>query len=205
MSGKIFSDQTGRSPRVSRRRNSSVFVLYDYGSNAILTDPFKNHTTQELMRAHTRMIQYLIDRGLKTSAYCIDNECPEALQSFFRANSVNFQLCPPNDHRTNQAKKAIDTWKFHFLAGLSGLDPNFPMHLWCLLLPQATQTLNLLQLSLINPRLLAEAQLNGVFDYNRTSMAPPGIKFLIHETLQQRRTWDFHGKEGYNIVMSPLH
>ena len=47
-------------------------------------------------------------------------------------------------------------------------------------LPQATQTLNLLRRSRINPQLSAEAKLNGAFDYNRTPMAPPGTKVLIH-------------------------
>ena len=36
-------------------------------------------------------------------------------------------------------------------------------------------------------------------------MAPPGTKFLIHETPQQRRTWDFYGKEGWYIGISALH
>ena len=65
----------------------------------------------------------------------IDNEYPEALQRFSRYNSIDFQLCPPNDHRTDQSEKAIDTWKCHFLAGLSGVNPNFLLHLWCRLLP----------------------------------------------------------------------
>ena len=36
-------------------------------------------------------------------------------------------------------------------------------------------------------------------------MAPPGTKVLIHETPQQRHTWDIHGKEGWYIGTSPLH
>ena len=36
-------------------------------------------------------------------------------------------------------------------------------------------------------------------------MAPPGTKVLIHKTPQQRRTWDFHGKEGWYIGTAPLH
>ena len=70
---------------------------------------------------------------------------------FFRDNIIDFKLCPPNDHLINQAEKAINTWKCHFLAGLSGVDPNSPLHLWCRILPQATQTLNLLRRSRINP------------------------------------------------------
>ena len=79
VSGQIFSYQTGRLPRVSSRGNRSVMVLYDYSSNAILTKPLKNNTTQELVRSQTRLIQYLIDRGLKPYALRNDNECPKAL------------------------------------------------------------------------------------------------------------------------------
>ena len=49
--------------------------------------------------------------------------------------------------------------------------PQFPLHLWCRLLPQSPQILNLLSISRINPILSAEAQLNGAVDYNRTPMA----------------------------------
>ena len=76
VSGQIFSDQTGRFPRVSSRGNRSVMALYDYGSNAILNDPFKNNTTPELVRAQIRLMQYLLDRGLNPTALRIDNECP---------------------------------------------------------------------------------------------------------------------------------
>ena len=180
-------------------------VLYDYDSNTIPTKPLKNNTNSELVRAQTRLTQYLLDRDLNTKAPHIDNECPEALQRFFRTNIIDFQLCPPNNHHTNQAEKTINTWKCHFLAGLSGVNPNFPLHLWCRLLPQATQTLNLLRRSWIKPRLSVEAQLNGAFDYKPTPMSPPGKKVLIQETPQQRRKWEFHGKEGWYIGTAPLH
>ena len=53
-----------------------MMALYDYGSNAILNDPFKNNTTPELVRAQIRLMQYLLDRGLNPTALRIDNECP---------------------------------------------------------------------------------------------------------------------------------
>ena len=58
-----------------------------------------------------RLTQYLLDRGLKPTTLRIDNECPEALKLFFRANSIYFHICPPNDHCTNQSEKSIDTCK----------------------------------------------------------------------------------------------
>ena len=93
-----------------------MIVLYDYVSNAILTKPLKNNTTPELVRAQTWLMQYLLDRGIKTTALQIENDSPEALKTFFRSNIVDVQLCPQNKHRTNQAEKAINTWKCHFLS-----------------------------------------------------------------------------------------
>ena len=51
VSGQIFLYQIGRFPRVSSRGNRSMMVMYDYDSNAILTEPLKNNTTSELVRA----------------------------------------------------------------------------------------------------------------------------------------------------------
>ena len=80
-----------------------MMVLYDYDNSDILAEPFKNNTTPELVIGQTRLMQYLLNRGLKPTALRIDDDFPKALKHFFRANGVKFQLCPPNDHRTNQA------------------------------------------------------------------------------------------------------
>jgi hypothetical protein len=45
----------------------------------------------------------------------------------------------------------------------------------------------LMRPSRTNPRLSGEAQLNGAFDYNKTPLAPPGTKVLIHETPNRRQ------------------
>ena len=45
VAGQIFSDQTGRFPRFYSRGNRSVMVLYEYYSNAVLTEPLKNNVT----------------------------------------------------------------------------------------------------------------------------------------------------------------
>ena len=104
----------------------------------------------------------------------LDNECPGGLKTFLREASVKFQLVPPYLHHTNAAERAIQTYKDHLSAGLSSCDPNVPLHLWDRLIPHATLTLNLLRPSRLNPRLSAEAKLNGAFDFNRTPLAPPG-------------------------------
>jgi hypothetical protein len=135
----------------------------------------------------------------------LDNEAPAGLKRFMQAESIDFQLVPPQLHRRKAAERAIQTFKNHFIAGLSSTDNNFPMHLWDRLLFQATTTLNLLRQSRLNPRLSAEAQLNGPFDFNRTPMAPPGTRFIVHSKPSVRRSWDAHGVDGWYISHAPEH
>jgi hypothetical protein len=79
------------------------------------------------------------------------------LKNFFTANIIAYQLVPPHCHRRNAAELAIMTFKEHFVAGLSSVDPSFPMNLWDRLLPQAEITLNLLRTSRLHPQLSAAA------------------------------------------------
>ena len=111
---------------------------------------------------------------------------PRRPKKVLRDSSVRFQLVPPYLHRTNAAELTIQTYKDHLIAGPSSCDPNFPLHLWDRLAPHDTLTLNLLRPSLLNPRLSAEAQLNGAFEFNRTPLAPPGTRVAIHEETRVR-------------------
>jgi hypothetical protein len=171
ISGTVYSDQTARFPTTSSRGTKYVMIFYDHDSSAILAEPLNSRSASELLRAFSKLHQHLTDRGLSPALQILDNECPAALKAFMLKAGTKYQLAPPNMHRTNAAEKAIDTWKCHFIAGLSSVDPDFPMHLWCRLIPQATTTLNLLRALRINPRLSAEAQLNGAFNFNRTPLA----------------------------------
>jgi hypothetical protein len=83
------------------------------------------------------------------------------------------------------------------VAGLSSVDPAFPLHLWDRLLPQAVITLNLLRTSRLHPQLSAAAHFHGLVDYNKTAFAPPGCKIIAHEKPGKRRTWAPHGQHGY--------
>jgi hypothetical protein len=85
------------------------------------------------------------------------------------------------------------------VAGLSSVDPSFPLHLWDRLLPQAESTLNLLRTSRLHPQLSAALHHHGLVDYNKTSFAPPGCKIIAHEKPGKRRTWDPHGQHGYSL------
>jgi hypothetical protein len=106
---------------------------------------------------------------------------------------------PPNCHRRNAVERAIRTFKEHFLAGLSSVDPAFPLHLWDRLLPQAEITFNLLRTSRLHPQLSAAAHFHGLVDYNKTAFAPPGCKIIAHKKPGKRRTWAPHWQHGYSL------
>ena len=73
-------------------------------------------------------------------------------------------------------------------ACLATLDPDFPLREWDPLLPQIELTLNLLRTAKVNPKLSAYEVLEGAFDYNKTPLAPPGYKVLVHESTDKRNT-----------------
>jgi hypothetical protein len=66
-------------------------------------------------------------------------------------------------------------------------------------------TLNLLRQSRLNPKLSAHAQLNGLFDYNDTPLAPPGTRVIIHEKPDKRGSWAPHGQNGWYVGQAMEH
>jgi hypothetical protein len=127
----------------------------------------------------------------------MDNEASAALKSYFPKHYMTCQLVPPHCHRCNAVERAIRTFNGKNVAGLSSVDPNFPTHVWDLLLPQAEMTLNLLRTSILHPQLSAAAHFHGLVDYTKTAFAPPGCKIILRENPSQRLTWAPHGKPGY--------
>jgi hypothetical protein len=112
---------------------------------------------------------------------------------------MNYQLVPPHCHITNAAERSIRTFKAHFKAGLATVDPDFPVHLWDRLPPQAEITSNLLRASRLHPQLSAAAHYHGLIDYNKTVFAPPHCKIIAHEKPAQRCTWAAHGQPGWSL------
>lgn len=58
-------------------------------------------------------------------------------------------------------------------------------------------TLNMLQPSQINSKLSAYNQVWGNFDYNKTPLAPPGCKVVVHKSVEQFDLFGKHEKIGF--------
>ena len=204
-SNKIYTDQTGRFPVTSSRGYKYIMVAYDYDSNNIIAEPVKSRTGVHIKEAYHNIRQLLCNRGLQPSMHVLDNECSKILKDYMAKENENYQLVPPHLHRRNAAERAIQTFKNHFIAGIVSTHNDFPLHLWCRLLPQAILTLNLLRPSRINPKLSAHAQLHGQFDFNATPLAPPGTKVIVHLKPSVRLSWEPRGKNGWYINRAKDH
>jgi hypothetical protein len=197
--GQLYTGLTGKFPVRSSKGNSYVTFCYIYDCNYIKVVPIKSRSASEWVKAYDSIHQELTVKGFKPKLQTLDNEASTALKSFFTVNDIAYQLVPPHCHRRNAAKRAIRTFKEHFVTGLSSVDLSFPMNFWDRLLPQAEITLNLLRTSRLHPQLSTAAHYHGLVDYNKTAFAPPGCKIIAHEKPGKQRTWAPHGQHGYSL------
>jgi hypothetical protein len=192
--GQLYTDLTGKLPVRSSKGNSYMMVCYIYDCNCLKVVPLKSSSASEWVKAYDSIHQELTVKGFKPNLQTLDNEVSTALNNHFTVDNIAYQLVPPHCHRRNAAERAIGTFKEHFVAGLSSVDPSFPMHLWDRILPQAEITLNLLRTSHLHPQLSAAAHYHGLVDYNKTAFSPPGCIIIAHEKTGKRRTWAPHGQ-----------
>ena len=203
--GKIYTDQTGRFPITSRKGNEYILVDYHYNSNTIHARPLKTRTGLELKSVYHKVHTFLTKKGSQPSLHILDNEFPNVLKTCMREVNDKLQLVPPHIHRKNSAERAIHNFKEHFISGLAITHKDFPLHLWCRLIPHASLTLNLLCQSQMNSKLSGYAQLHGEFNYNTTPLAPIGTQIIAHEKPKVRVIWAVHGVKGCYLGPSMDH
>ena len=145
--GTIYVDNTGNFPITSIDGMKAVFILYDWTSNAILATPIATATDEQMIKAFKENLNYLTSRGFKPSFNIIDNVASKATKEYLVNEGIEMQLVEPNNHRANAAERAIQMFKNHFIAGLSIGDKDFATILWCKLIKQAQDSLNILRTS----------------------------------------------------------
>lgn len=127
---KASGDLTGRFPYISSRGYQYFLVVYDYNSNAILIEVLKCCSGAEICTAYQKIVTRLAQQGCAPQLFILDNEILSELTTAFTNNNIKYQLVPQEVHCRNAAEHAIQTWKHHFIAGLSSVDPTFPMSEW---------------------------------------------------------------------------
>jgi hypothetical protein len=133
--GQLYTDLTGKFPVRSSKGNSYVMVCYVYDYNYVKVIPMKSRSASEWVKAYDTINQELTLKGFKPKLQALDNEASTAMKIFLTASDVEYQLVPPHCHRCSAAERAIRTFKDNSVAGLSSVDPTFPLHVWDRLLP----------------------------------------------------------------------
>jgi hypothetical protein len=87
-------------------------VCYVFDCNYVKVIPMKSWSASEWVKSYDHIHQELTAKGFKPKLQTLDNEASTT--------------CPPHCHRHNAAERAIQTFKEHFVAGLSSVDPHFP-------------------------------------------------------------------------------
>jgi hypothetical protein len=111
-----------------------------------------SHTDASIVQAFTKVISILKSGGYHPALNAMDNKCSAAVKKYFWSEAVNIQLVPLHNHQANAAKRAIATFKEHFIATLATVDMLCPLQLWDEFLPQVELTLNMLHFSWRNPK-----------------------------------------------------
>ena len=160
LTGKFYTDQTGRFPVTSGKGNKYILLVYHYDFTTIHVEPLKTISGLDLKTAHQKLHRLLTNRGLKPHLQILDNECPSVFKKFMRDLNEKVKLIPPHIHRRNSAEWAIQTFKKNCISVLASTNKDFPLHLCCRLLPHTSLTINLLQQSRMDPKLSGYEQLH---------------------------------------------
>jgi hypothetical protein len=146
--GTLYTDGCGKFPIRAHSGNQYIMVGYHVIANAILIEAFKTKHDSQRIPAYNNIMGQLQVWGIIINNQVLDNEASMVYQNTITNKwGYTYQLVPPDMHQQNAAKRAIKTFKAHFLSVLATVDPGFPASWWDLLLPQAKLTLNLLQQS----------------------------------------------------------
>jgi hypothetical protein len=201
----IYTDLTGKFPIRSYKGNQYIFLTYIYDLNAIIVRPMKSRDASEILKTFKDIYSYLINKKHKPRLHVMDNECSNVVKNYLTEMDTTIQFVEAHQHRVNAAERAIQTFKNHFIAGLCTVNKLFPLQLWCKIIKQAEMTLNMLRATRINPKLSAYNMLEGIYNFDRTPMAPPGTKEIIYTDPKMRKSWETHAKDGWYVGIAPNH
>ena len=91
----------------------------------------------------------------------MDNEASTALKMTMTTMGIKYQLVPPSNNRANNAERAIQTFKNHFIAIIFIVYKYLHLQFWYILIQQATISLNFLRQSIIISHVSAYTHIFG--------------------------------------------
>jgi hypothetical protein len=158
-----------------------------------------------MITAYQKMVDRMKLSALELKHHRLDNKCSAAFIACTAKNGMIHELVPPDCQCCNIAKRAIQTFKNHFVSILSGGDNRFPLSLWCHLVRPAELTINLLRQSNVAPKVPAYAHVNGQHNYMKCPFAPLGCAVMAHVKPKNRQSWNVHVDTSFNIGTAMEH
>ena len=91
--GTTYMDCTGKFPIRSLDGKVTIFVLYDWSSNAILGEPIENVKDETITRVFKEKLEYLSSRGFKPKFNILDNIASKAIVKILKnEQKIGIQL-----------------------------------------------------------------------------------------------------------------
>ena len=129
------------------------FVLHSYDLNGILMECTKNRDDAEMERVFEKYHARVEEVSIKPRMNLLDNECLEAIVSFFARVEVDYQLVPPGCHQANDAGRSPQRGKHHIISSIMTTDPLYHVTEWDKLVKQGEWSLNMLRPSCVSPKI----------------------------------------------------
>ena len=193
LTNRIAIDQAGRNPVTSFEGDKYVTVMVDVDTGYINAAGISSRKAPQLVLGFQECYEELKSKGIIAQVVHLDNEILKSMIAEFKRQGLDYQPAAPGDHQVVDTERAIGIFKNHFIAIRSGTHPDFPGKGWSHLIRHAVVTMNILQPSKINPLISAYTQVHGIFDFNKTPLAPAGCKVIIHDCTVERPPWANHG------------
>ena len=140
----------------------------------------KGRTDEHMVAVFRDIYDYLRKSFLTPALHVMDKEFSMAIKNFIKKEKVDIQLVESHNHRVNAAGPTVKAAKCHTIAGLATVDIAYPLRLWCKFVPQIQDTLNMVRSSRRDSTIFADEDMEGLFDWNRTPIAPLGSKSVIY-------------------------
>ena len=183
-----YSDLAGCYPIKSARGNQYILICYDYDSNTISAEALPTISYACINKGFQKLLDTITTSGHNPKHHIIDNEAFDILKKTLLKRKISNQLVLPYIHLCNAAERAIQNFKYQFIASLCSNDPKYLSQEWDRLLSKAPMNLNLLRTSGTNPKISAYATIFGIHDFNRCPLAPSSTKVIVHEKTDNRRS-----------------
>ena len=196
----LHCDATGRFP--IEAEDGSNYIVVAVFKNYIYAVTMPDRSATSYRTAYQKIFTYFKIHDADVNLIILDNETSALVEQYFESVNVMFQYVPPNDHRSNRAERAIQSFKNHMISSLSTVSTQFPMKKWPMLMDQVLLTLNHLRPWSADHSISAYEGLHkSKFDFNKYQLRPVGTFAKVFIDPSDRETWAPHAESG--IYLSP--